>query len=42
LNYFGEYNEVDIYIKFNLIDSAGYLYIVSFHEREKSISFLFK
>ena len=42
LNYFGKYNEVDIYIKFNLIDSAGYLYIISFHEREKSISFLFK
>ena len=42
LNYFGKYNEVDIYIKFNLIDSAGYLYIISFHKREKSVSFLFK
>ena len=42
LNYFGEYKEVDIYIKFNLIESADYLYVISFHEREKSVSFLFK
>jgi hypothetical protein len=42
LNYFGEYKEIDIYIKFNLIESANYLYIISFHEREKSVSFLFK
>jgi len=42
LNYFGEYKVVDIYIKFNLIESADYLYVISFHEREKSISFLFK
>ena len=42
LNYFGEYKEVDIYIKFNLINSNNYLYIISFHELEKRISFLFK
>ena len=42
LNYFGEYKEIYIYIKFNLIESANYLYIISFHEREKSVSFLFK
>ncbi len=42
LNYFGEYKEVDIYIKFNLIESADYLYVISFHELEKSVSFLFK
>lgn len=42
LNYFGEYKEVDIYIKFNLIEKIDYLYIISFHELEKQISFLFK
>ncbi|MGM0446558.1 MAG: hypothetical protein ACQEQH_09120 [Bacillota bacterium] len=42
LNYFGEYKVIDIYIKFNLIESADYLYVISFHEREKSVSFLFK
>ena len=41
LNYFGEYKEVDIYIKFNLIESADYSHIISFHELEKKISFLF-
>ena len=42
LNYFGEYKEVNIYIKFNLIERNDYLYIISFHELEKSITFLFE
>lgn len=42
LSYFGEYTDVDIYIKFNLIKNNDYLYIISFHELEKSITFLFK
>jgi len=42
LSFFGDYKDVDIYIKFNLIKNNDYLYIISFHELEKSITFLFK
>ena len=42
LNYFGEVKEVDIYIKFNLTENNNYLYIISLHELEKPITYLFK
>lgn len=42
LNYFGDYEDVNIYIKINLLDNNNYMIIVSFHERKKEISFLFK
>ena len=42
LNYFGDYKEVDIYIKFNLIENNNFLFIVSLHKLEKSISYSFK
>ena len=42
LNYFGEFMEVDIYIKFNLINEDEFLYIISFHELQNPINFLFK
>lgn len=44
LNYWGEYQKIPVYIKINikkLIDGE-YVLIVSFHEREKNIKFLFK
>ncbi|MBF8436540.1 hypothetical protein I0Q91_05590 [Halanaerobiaceae bacterium Z-7014] len=42
LNYFGEFLDVDIYIKFNLIRENEFLYIISFHKLQKPINFLFK
>lgn len=42
LNYFGEFLDVDIYIKFNLINEDEFLYIISFHKLQKPISFLFE
>ena len=41
-NYFGEFLDVDIYIKFNLISENEFLYIISFHKLQKPINFLFK
>ncbi|MGG0175800.1 hypothetical protein [Gottfriedia acidiceleris] len=45
LNYFGDLENVDIYIKSNLLESDGrndYLIMVSFHKRNKPITYLFR
>lgn len=44
LNYWGEYQKIPVYIKINIkkLRDGEYVLIVSFHEREKNIKFLFK
>lgn len=44
LDYWGTLETVDIYIKTNMTETSrsSYLFIVSFHKRNKPITFLFK
>ena len=44
IDYWGEYQKVAVYIKINIkrLNNGKYALIVSFHEREKNIKFLFK
>lgn len=44
LENWGKYEKVDVYIKINVkkISLGEYAVIISFHEREKNIKFLFK
>lgn len=44
LDFWGTLKLVDIYIKINMINTSrgSYVYIVSFHERNKPIKYLFK
>lgn len=44
IDYWGEYKKVAVYIKINIkrLNNGEYALIVSFHEREKNIKFLFK
>lgn len=44
LNDWGEYKKINVYIKINVkkLNSDEYAIIISFHEREKEIKFLFK
>lgn len=44
IDYWGEYQKVAVYIKINIkrLNNGEYALIVSFHEREKNINFLFK
>ena len=44
INFIGEEQLIDMYIKFNLIyvDNERRLVVISFHKRNKAISYLFR
>ena len=44
LSYWGSLKTADIYIKINMIETnkGGFMYIVSFHEKEKKLKYLFR
>ena len=42
IDIFGEENTVTLYIKFNIIDSDQFVIVISFHELQYSINYLFR